>query len=570
MRPRPHHNGHGRVRFIPQISHAALVRTGRLFRRGDLVAAATALILLVCLTGILQLLMSAYIVVHQLPDRGGEGGAGLDSTNRRSMSAASTKQHTLKKLQPQLPGELYKFSGHRPKNTTFTEQQSLSRYEKNNRGLHRPRNITLIVETKGELGNHLNSLAHGLRIKHWIESAYPHLTVLLQAEHRDNHKWFIPAATLSQCFPVLRDNMEIWQGGSWMREPINTHNLRRFRVAKMHKLLAKNLSIDEYIYNASRYDHMAELQEEWLRTHGLDQNTTLDMDNCASPGGRARKFSACWESTLEVVLQMHQEQDAWVAAQNGSSERFSVDLSLLPPEPPYPETEPPLKYVSLPFLRTAAWSFGVPFQGEYYELVRKWFAMNESDPMCCPPPHELPGPDEIVWHFRNFRGESELLVEQGFVEVSPAQAVKCLFEPLAAQLPENSKANPIKIAMLSRFPSDLKPYASALNWSPYHFQVRIIENGTVASDFCFLKNARRSLYAVHLSSFAGWAEILGRAPVHLYVVNDTNTNNRATRLKKSFMESVGRMGWIRENPRFSLSILPPRHYVLCSDESGDG
>jgi hypothetical protein len=526
-------SGRGRLRLIQQgyQATAPAVRPLRQLRRSA-VPWSSALILCLLLAWLLQLFMSTYIVqVYRLPARG--DGTTLTSSTRRSVLSSST-------VQP-LPSIKKRPSPRKPLTSP-----------------RRPRNITLIVETKGELGNHLNSLAHGLRIKHWIESEFPHLTVLLQAEHRDDHKWHSVADTLSQCFPFLRDNVEIWQGGAWMREPINTQTLRSYRVRRKHKLLEQNRSIAEYIYNASRYDRMAELQEEWLRTHGLDQNTTLHMDRCPlSAQEQTHEFATCWESTLEVVLQMHREQEvARVTTQNGSSSRNISDPTFLIPEPLYPSSEPPLKYVSLPFLRTTAWSFGVPFTGEYYELIRKWFTMNQSDPNCCLPQHELPGPDEIVWHFRNFRGERPELHEQGFVEVSPVQAVRYLFEPAAVQQPSDYELTPIKVAMLSRFPSELRPYAEALSQSPTPFQVRIIENGTVASDFCFLLNARFSLYVVHLSSFAGWASILGHAPVHLYVVNDTFTNNRAVRLRKSFMQSVGRMGWIRENPRFSLSIIP--------------
>jgi hypothetical protein len=519
-------SGRGRLRLILQGYHAAGARPFRL-------PSTSALILCLLLTCAFQVFTSTHVVqVYRLPT--GDDGTALTSPNRGSVLSSSTGQRPPPIKKRPRPRKL----GSSPR---------------------RPRNITLIVETKGELGNHLNSLAHGLRVKHWIESEYPHLTVLLQAEHRDDHKWHTVAATLSQCFPVLRDNIEIWQGGTWMRGPINTESLRKVRVWKMHKLLAKNRNIDEYIFDDSRYDHMQKLQDDWLRSHGLDRNTTLHMDHCPSAMHRTHTFSKCWESTLEMVLQMHQQQDAnltWTAAQTSSSSRNDFSAPLLVPEPLYPSHEPPLKYVSLPFLRTGAWSFGVPFQGEYYDLVRKWFALNESDPRCCPPPHELPEPDEIVWHFRNFQGERPELVEEGFVEVSPPQAAKYLFEPLAAQQPVNARTTPIKIAMLSRFPSDLRPYADTISQSPSPFQVRILENGTVASDFCFLKNARRSLYAVHLSSFAGWASFLGHAPIHLYVVNDTFTNKRAVRNKKSFMDGVGRMGWIRENSRFSLSIIP--------------
>jgi hypothetical protein len=66
-----------------------------------------------------------------------------------------------------------------------------------------------------------------LRIKQWIERKYPHLTVMLQAEHCDDMQWFKVPPIFTQFFPALRYNIEFWQGGRWMSEPINTHGARR-------------------------------------------------------------------------------------------------------------------------------------------------------------------------------------------------------------------------------------------------------------------------------------------------------------------------------------------------------
>jgi hypothetical protein len=415
--------------------------------------------------------------------------------------------------------------------------------------LPKRRNITLIVETKGELGNHLNAIAHGLRIKHWVESEYPHLTVLLQAEHRDDHKWLAVAPVLQQCFPVLRQSMELWQGGTWMNESIPTDGYTRYQRRRRPEPPRKWWKdLQNWAFTPasplSRYQDMQQRQEAWLQQHG---QAPLVMDVPGAPTVSDPNVTH-WRSRLDLVLKMHAEQERvakqwWWPFHSGT---------LLAPEPAYPAQAPPLQYVSLPFLRTASWSFHVPFTGSYYELVRTWLAMNETDPACCRPTQ--PDPDEIVWHYRNFKGESEDLVSRGFVEVDPSQAVQHIFQPLAH---DNSTNVSTKIAMLSRFPQDLEPFEQALQNSPVPFQTRRLYNGTAATDFCFLRQTQRLLIGVHLSSYAGWAAFLGRASsVLLYVVNNTATRQRADRRQQSFFNSLGRIEWLRHDARFHLRIVP--------------
>jgi hypothetical protein len=262
--------------------------------------------------------------------------------------------------------------------------------------------------------------------------------------------------------------------------------------------------------------------------------------------GEAYVDYSFWRRKVEMILRMHAEQERY----DGKGP--------LPPEPLYPESDPSLQYVSLPYLRTSGWSNKV-LTGGAYDLVREWFAMNETDPECCPPPEALPHPDEIVWHFRNFRRESANLASKGYVEVSPPQAVEYLFRPLAlAKSRRSSRERPQRVAMVSRFTEDLQSYVEALEAqrSP-RFQVRVIENGTGASDFCFLKHARHTLVFVHMSTYAGWASVLGNAKQSLlYVVNSTQSQRRAERANKTLLQSVGRIDWVESYPRFQLAVIP--------------
>jgi hypothetical protein len=447
------------------------------------------------------------------------------------------------------------------------------RDKKSQRKLLPPRNLTLIFSTKGEMGNYLNSISHALRIKHWIESKYPHLTVLLQAEHRDDYKWHGVSEAVTKCFPVLRKNIEFFQGGNWMKLPIvpaNTtlsHQVRRTITRKEKRKYgsteAYKLAHDRYLsrYHRSRYDIVSKHQEKWLKSRKFNATTALHFGYCGHcwdaddewerPCWKASSPGSCWKRKMGVVLRMHEEQ-----ARRRSHKKGPQVLPLLAPEPPYPSSEPPLKYVSLPYLRADEWSFGTPFEGSYYDSVREWFAMDHDNPSCCPPSSMLPAPDEIVWHYRNFRGENEELLQRGFHELNPQQALKYIFEPVAANRSSANGNAPLKIAMVSRFPNDLNPFVEELKTSRYRFDVRVLENGTATSDFCFLRHTQSLLVGVHISSFLGWSAILGHPPTLVYIVNSTFSRDRAHRVNKTLLSLVGRSAWIQKYDRFSLTVVP--------------
>jgi hypothetical protein len=407
----------------------------------------------------------------------------------------------------------------------------------------RPRNVTLVVGTKGEMANHLNSLAHGLRIKHWIESEYPHLTVQLHTEHREDRKWYRTAQMLTQCFPVLKQNVELLRGGRWMNEPViippsttNFWEIAFYRGKNLLLRLYRSIApLFYWIVPPSRFYHVTKIQELWLQSWGkryqdlnaiaapASYSSLLDMDQCTQPGENANSPS-CWHRKLAVLLQMHAEQDQPRQAESWWNRLWGASPVMLPPDPPLvisPRTGTTrhTQHVTLPYLRTEAWSFGLPFTGEYYDMVRQWFALNHSDPLCCP--GIRPDPQEVVWHFRNFAGENVVLVESGFDDVDPTQAVDYLFRPMwqspamsgftsdtqsageKSWLPRPGSVPP-KIAMLSRYTKDLQPFIAALNRRLPSLAIRVIENGTAASDFCFLSHADL-LVTNHLSSFGGWA-----------------------------------------------------------------
>jgi hypothetical protein len=349
---------------------------------------------------------------------------------------------------------------------------------------------------------------------------------------------------------VLRDNIEFWQGGTWMNEPININSTRQHRNKLVHhqqnrfQSFLQTLGQTMGLLPVSRYERVAKLQDKWLSHNGYN-NSTLHMDYCGTIVEEDSFMdTSCWQRKIDIVLQMFQQQQQW-------KRRYPWKRrGLLQPELPYPSTEPPLKYVSLPFLRTEAWSYHIPFDDAYYNLIREWFVMNMSDPECCPTTDQLPRPDEVVFHYRNFRREWNKYVYMGFDEINPVQAVHQLLLPIATATQEN------RIALLSRFPSDLHPFVEALNQSSRHFEVRVITNGTTASDFCFLQQTQYLLVGVHISSFVKWAGLLGKSDVLLYVMNSTNNILYAKSVNKTFEQCMGNLGWLNNLDRFHGVVVP--------------
>jgi hypothetical protein len=64
-----------------------------------------------------------------------------------------------------------------------------------------PRNITLIVELRGELGNHLSVLANARITQLIAQRNYPHINIRLIGQHQSASKWKRARDDLVRCFP---------------------------------------------------------------------------------------------------------------------------------------------------------------------------------------------------------------------------------------------------------------------------------------------------------------------------------------------------------------------------------
>jgi hypothetical protein len=68
-----------------------------------------------------------------------------------------------------------------------------------------PRNITVIVELRGELGNHLSVLANARITQLIAQRHYPHIHIQLIGQHQSDPKWVLARDDLVRCFPNFRN-----------------------------------------------------------------------------------------------------------------------------------------------------------------------------------------------------------------------------------------------------------------------------------------------------------------------------------------------------------------------------
>jgi hypothetical protein len=94
-----------------------------------------------------------------------------------------------------------------PSKNTFLQKNRAS----TTRPLRVPRNITLIVEFKGELGNYLSKLASARITQLMAQRKYPHIHIQLIGQHHSQAKWKLARDDLVRCFPTFR-NFE-FEGG---------------------------------------------------------------------------------------------------------------------------------------------------------------------------------------------------------------------------------------------------------------------------------------------------------------------------------------------------------------------
>jgi hypothetical protein len=189
--------------------------------------------------------------------------------------------------------------------------------------------------------------------------------------------------------------------------------------------------------------------------------------------------------------------------------------------------EPPNANVSLPFLTSNRMSILDVLVDEFYDEIRQWFKLDEA--ACC---KERPDKDETVFHFRNFVTEGPNLLKKGYQELDPNSTAEELFANLR---PGD------KIAIVSRFKTNLQPYVTALESKG--LSVRVVENQTAVQDFCFLQSTKKELVGAKQSTFVGWAAILGEAEQsRLYAVNSSWTQKRGPGYLRHYTASRKELG----------------------------
>jgi hypothetical protein len=159
--------------------------------------------------------------------------------------------------------------------------------------------------------------------------------------------------------------------------------------------------------------------------------------------------------------------------------------------------------IKIPFIYSDA-MVSHAFLDRYKDDFQKFFLFDDEG--CCA---QFPGPDESVFHFRNFQGELKDDTQRlGFLELGPNQTARGLFRGLS---PGH------KVAMITRFKNEqAQRYVDAME--EQGLQVRLISGQSPVEDFCFLKNAKKEMVGTEISSFFIWAAFLGESKVRSYFV----------------------------------------------------
>ena len=347
-------------------------------------------------------------------------------------------------------------------------------------------NPTLIIQLRGEMGNHLSAIAHGMCFQ-WYASQVYGIELQPKLRHQvvrfgkdrpdeDSPKWKPTRDIIQQCFPKLR-TWNFDRGNHWKEY----YDSERQQQQWLPPLTRKHL---DYINGRSwqgvstRVDRLPAELVDWNETL-----TTLEglKDR---PVPRARFFSYVRRGAIPDI-------------------------------------------VSVPFLQSESLENTLVVDRCLDEL-RELFEFDYDT--CCG--KELPDDDETVLHFRNF--ETELIGddESGLKDISPSQTADVLLKHLERK---------DKVAITTRvFNEKLQRHVDALRAKG--LQVRIIQGQSGPQDFCFLLKSKKELVGNYQSTFFFWAALLGRASnVRLYTSDSPQLRQRylnsTSVLKRRFLHN---------------------------------
>ena len=153
---------------------------------------------------------------------------------------------------------------------------------------------------------------------------------------------------------------------------------------------------------------------------------------------------------------------------------------------------------------------------------------------CCA---SLPEPDEHVFHYRSFVVDlPRKHMSWGGAELVPAKAA----ELLSQSAPPGSR---VALVAGRAAPHRVQAYIEAFN--NRSFDVRAVSGQSAIQDYCFLAHAQAGLWGTDRSSYANWASLIGTKlrNATLYGVNYPSRENNVTGRTTSNAEMGRRIHW---------------------------
>jgi len=331
---------------------------------------------------------------------------------------------------------------------------------------------TLIIQLRGEMGNHLSSIAHGMGFKWYAEEVFGfefevllrHQTLGTGEKMQDSPKWKPARDSVKKCFP----NLQGWnfdRGAQW-QEFLDSEN----RQKEWLPLLTRKYL--EYVNG-----------RPWMGvTEKRDEQPAEFQD---------------WNKTLTTL------QSLWQRADRPMSKEFS-SFFLFRDKGDHAK-------VSIPFIRSESLENTLVLDN-YIDRLKALFAFDFD--RCCG--EKVPKEDESVFHFRNFATELPNF-NYGLEDVSPNQTANVLLQHLQ---PGD------KVAITTRFNNEyLNQQVQALQAKG--LQVRVIAGQSGVEDFCFLLRSQKEVVGNYQSSFALWGGMLGDAKaVRFYTIESAKLRSR--------------------------------------------
>ena len=331
---------------------------------------------------------------------------------------------------------------------------------------------TLVIQLRGELGNHLMAITHGMGVKWYAKEMFA-LDLQTELRHQvftfgpnkegtDSPKWKPTRDVVKKCFPNLR-SWDFDRGTNW-QEFEYSHKQQTQWLASLTKSRLDYINGRPWLLALTQRDPHA---VEWH-----DLNTSLTT------------FMGLWNRTDRPKSKMN----SW----------------------PFFTSQHPL--VTIPFLYSHALE-NTLFVDRYFHEIRNLFRFDFGS--CCGV--ESPHPDETVLHYRNF--DAALSGSDSMLEdLSPEQTVNTLLKHLQAG---------DKVALTTRVHDDnLNRLVTALHNKG--LQVRVVEGQSAAQDFCFLLKSQKELVGNFQSTFLFWAAILSQsvASIRWYTVDSPRVRDR--------------------------------------------